>query len=331
MRITDWAILFTALFFPFFILLAIPAGNITDAAFVETKYTAGLRTALQDGAEMLNINESQAYEAGYGSMKRFRADKERALEAFSRTIYMNMGISEDIQAQAALWWYIPALAVVDYDGYYIYAMQSYINADGEEVIRHTWSPKIPYAYNDDEGNSIHFTLDNEVEAYNRSTGLWYSGLQTELEGKTGIELLDKPGTFEEVRRISIVHAIQDDLAYYIGRHNELALRNGISYTFSLPVIEQEEWVNTVNDIGMMAFVQGIPIGDRYYNNYAFGGGRLVKNPVYFGGVDSNTGLKYYYRDTCSFPYDKQEAFSTRKEAAAAGYREKSCMNSGMID
>lgn len=330
MKITDLAVLFTAVFFPFFLLLSMHTGNVVDTAFVEMKYSAGLRTAIQDGGEMLNVNEAQSQEAGYESFKRFRADKERALETFSRTLYLNFGIEEDLQAQAALWWYIPALAVVDYDGYYIYAMQSFTGPDGVESFRHTWSPKIPYAYYDGEGNSIHFTLDNVAEAYNGSSRLWYSGLQSELVGNTGIALLDKQVTFEEIRRISIVHAIQDDLAFYIERHNNLSLRNSISYTFSLPVIAQEEWVNTINDIGLMAFVQGIPIGDRYYNNYAFGGGRLVKTPVYFGSVDSSTGLKYYYRNTCSFPYDVQEAFSNRKEAAAAGYREKNCDNSGVM-
>lgn len=330
MRITDLAILFTALFFPFFLLLSMQAGNITDNAFVETKYSAGLRIAIQDGGEMLNVNESQVHEAGYESIKRFRADKERALDTFSKTMYLNMGIQDDLQAQAALWWYIPAFAVVDYDGYYIYAMQSFKGGEGEETFRHTWSPKIPYAYYDGEGNSIHFTLDNAIEAYNSSTGHWYSGLQSELVGKTGITLLDKDVIFEEIRRISIVHAIQDDLAYYIERHNNMSVRNGISYTFSLPVIPQEEWINTINDIGLMAFVQGIPIGDRYYNNYAFGGGRLVKTPMYYGSVDPGSGLKYYYRNTCSFPYDVEETFSSRKDAAAAGYREKNCVNIGVM-
>lgn len=99
-------------------------------------------------------------------------------------------------------------------------------------------------------------------------------------------MLEDKDRFEQVRRITIVNSVQDRLAYYIQRHNQVALRNGVSYTFALPLISQEEWVNTMDDIGMMAFIQGIPMGDQYYNNYALGGGRLVKAPVYFGGVDS---------------------------------------------
>ncbi|WP_054955815.1 hypothetical protein [Paenibacillus dakarensis] len=325
MRITDLAIIFTAVFFPFFLLIGMHAENMTDTAYIEMKYSAGLKAAVQDGGEMLNVNETQSEEAGYESIKRFRADREKALSTFSNTLYINMGIQDDPQAQAALWWYIPALVVVDYDGYYIYSMQSYTGPDGEEQYRHVWTPKIPYAYSDGEGSSIHFTLDNQVEVYDGQNEVWYSGLQKELAGKTGVSLVDRPERFEEIRRITIVHSIQEELAYYIKRHNTLALRNGVSYRFSLPVISQEEWTNTINDIGLMAFIQGIPIGDRYYNNYSLGGGRLVKAPVYYGGVEPDTGMKYVYRSACSFPYEVREVFGSRKEAAASGYREKSCL------
>ena len=91
-------------------------------------------------------------------------------------------------------------------------------------------------------------------------------------------------------------------------------KSGVSYTFKLPLIPKEDWVNTI-DIGIMAFIQGIPIGDQFYNNYAFGGGRLIKNPVIYGAIDPQTGLKYYYRDSCSYPYRIEEAFSSEKEVA----------------
>ena len=330
MKITDLAVLFTALFFPFFMILSMHAGNMQDIRYIEMKYTAGLRTAVQDGGVMLNVNERQEMEAGYESSKRFRADKEKALAAFSRTLYLNMGIQDDPLAQAALWWYIPAIAVMDYDGYFIYAMESFTDSEGNPSWRHAWTPKVPYAYADGDGNSIHFTLDRRVEGYHLSSGTWHAGWQHELAGTTGIPLLNQSETFEQVRRLTIVHAVQEDLAYYIGRHNEIAARNGISYRFDLPVISQEEWVNTVDDIGMMAFIQGIPVGDRYYNNYALGGGRLVKNPVYYGVVDPTDGLKYVYRSTCSVPYEAHEVFDSPKKAAEAGYREKSCYNPGVM-
>lgn len=331
MKITDLAIVFTAVFFPMFIILGMRAESLEDVRYVEMKYSAALRTAVQDGGMMLNDNETQDKESAYDSLKFMRVDKERALESFSHTLYINMGIADDPAAQTALWWYIPAIVVLDYDGYYMYVSQTFTNAYGEELMEHRWTPKIPYAWNDGRGNSIQFTLDSFVQVYESGGGssIWHSGFREDLTGRTGVALLEDKDMFEQVRRITIVNTVQDHLASYIQRHNQVALRNGVSYTFALPLISQEEWVNTIDDIGMMAFIQGIPLGDQYYNNYALGGGRLVKAPVYFGGVDSR-GLKYYYRDVCQYNYRVEEVFPSAKEAAAAGYQEKSCSNPGVL-
>ncbi|MDH6672408.1 hypothetical protein M2277_003070 [Paenibacillus sp. LBL] len=325
----DLAILFTAIFFPLFLIVGMRSESLEDVRYVEMKYTAALRTAVQDGGMMLNDNETQAKESAYDSLKFMRADKEKALDSFARTLYVNMGIAEDTAAQAALWWYIPAMVVLDYDGYYLYVSQTYSSEHGEEIMQHRWTPKIPYAWTDDTGNSIRFTLDSFVHVFESGPNRWQSGFRKDLIGETGVALLDDEDMFEQVRRITIMNTIQDQLAYYIQRHNQIALRNGISYTFTLPLISREDWVNTIDDIGIMAFIQGIPVGDQYYNNYALGGGRLVKAPVYFGGIDSR-GLKYYYRDACQYNYRVEEVFPNAKEAAAAGYQEKSCYNPGVM-
>lgn len=330
MKITDLAIAFTAVFFPMFLILGMRSDSLEQVRYIEMTYTAALRTAVQDGAAVLNVNESQQYEAAYDSLKYTRVDKDKALEMFSRTLYHNMGIGDDPAAQHALWWYVPAIAVIDYDGYYVYALQNYEGSAGDPLIQHQWTPKIPFAWSDEQGNSIHFSLDEYVEVYESGSGKWHSGIRSELANEIHVPLLSSGDVFDQVRRRAIVDAVQEDLAYYISRHNELALRNGISYRFALPVISQEEWLNTVDDVGIMAFIQGLPIGEQRYNNYALGGGRLVKSPVYFGGVDPVSGMKYYYRSSCPYPYRVEEVFPGPKEAASAGYIEKSCYNPGLI-
>ncbi|PAD79360.1 MULTISPECIES: hypothetical protein [Paenibacillus] len=330
MKITDLAIAFTAIFFPVFLILGMRSDSLEQVRYVEMTYTSALRTAVQDGAAVLNVNEAQQYEAAYASLKYTRVDKEQALEAFSRTLYHNMGIGEDPVAQEALWWYIPAVAVIDYDGYYVYALQDYEGPGGESLLQHQWTPKIPFAWTDGEGSSVHFSLDEYVEVYESGSGRWLSGFRSELAHDTSVTLLGDKDRFDQVRRRAIVNAVQEDLAYYISRHNELALRNGVSYRFALPVIPQEEWMNTVDDVGMMAFIQGLPIGEQHYNNYALGGGRLVKSPVYVGGVDPVSGLKYYYRSFCPYTFEAMEVFPGPKAAAAAGYMERSCSNPGVI-
>lgn len=286
------------------------------------QYTTFLRTATQDAGKMLNQNELQDFEAEYQSHKFFNANKDLAVDTFFRTLYLNFGISGDPIGQGALAAYIPVVLVIDYDGYHIYAIDEYKDKDGQTIFKHMWRPKKPYSYSDSNGNSINFTLDSYVHAYDASTRKWVQGYQEDLKGQTNIPLLNGNDTdnFDNERRSIIVKSIQEDLTLLINKHNEYAMRYGISYTFKLPLIPQEEWTNTIDDIGIMSFVQGIPVGDRYYNNYAFGGGRLVKKPVVYGVIDDNTGIKYYYREACGWvDYRVIETFGSEKDAAAAGY------------
>ncbi len=326
MKITDFAIIFILLFLPFGVVSDLRVQNQREVQQLEMKYTSALRTAVQDAGVVLSQNERQEREAGYGSDKFFRVDKEEALHTFLHTLFLNMGIDGDTVAQRALLDYMPALMILDYDGYYVFASVTYTDKHGQAVQGPKWSEKKPYAYVDSAGNSVGFTLDNYVHAYDARNHRWIEGFQKELQGQTTISLLNDPEAFEQVRRSTIVHSIQEDLGRLINLHNEKAAHNGISYTFTLPLISQEEWYNTVDDVGLMAFIQGIPVGDRYYNNYGFGGGRVVRKQAMIGGVEPDTGMKYFYRDSCPAPFKATERFTDEKSAAFAGYFEYKCYN-----
>lgn len=326
MKITDFSILFVILFVPVFLICGFQITDQQTVQELERKYVTALRTAVQDGASVLNTNEKQEWEAGYGSVKFFRADKELALAAFYKSLYINLGIEEDLPAQKLLDLYIPAIAVVDYDGYYIYADEEYSGSDGETLVRHVWSPKKPYAYTDERGNLIRFTLDNTVDVYDSETGEWTHGLQRELQPYSNVPLIAHSDVFEQVKRTTIVQTIESDLANVINRHNEYAAKNGVAYDFMLPLIPGEEWNNSIQDIGIMAFIQGMPVGSGYLNNYALGGGRLVVNDSVFAGTDPATGIRYFERGDCRQGLNIEETFSSAKEAAKHGYFERGCFH-----
>lgn len=326
MKITSLAVLFVCIFAPFFLVMDFRTADQKEALALTEQYSASLHTSVQDASQMLNVNVLQEYEAGYQSNKFFYANKELALDTFFRTLYLNFDVVNDPIGQGALAGYIPALVVIDYDGFDAYAVSEYTGEDNQKVFKHMWRPKKPYSYADSRGNSINFTLDSYVHAYDAWSRTWVEGYREDLQGQTNIPLLNDAENFDNVRKSSIVKSIQDDLAYLINKHNEYATHYGIHYTFKLPQIPQDEWVNSIQDIGVMAFVQGIPVGDQYYNNYALGGGRLVRKTEIKAGVDRATGIKYYHRSTCSFGLREEETFSSEKEAAAAGYYAKECVN-----
>ncbi|WP_433946598.1 hypothetical protein [Paenibacillus sp. SN-8-1] len=321
MKITDLAVLFILIVGPFLWLSSVHSQDRLEAQHLSSRYTAALRTAVQDGGTQLNDNELQMYEAGYASAKYFRANRDKALDTMLHTLYLNFGIGEDASAQRAFMNYIPVVVVLDYDGYYIYQSSEYTGEDREPLTDYRWSPKKPFAYADKQGNVIHFTLDRYVTVFDAAVGKWMSGPLEEVSRDSNVPLLHQEDLYEAKRRTVIVQAIEQDLEGTISRHNVYTVRLGMNYHFTLPSISGEDWNNTVDDIGIMVFLQGIPVGDKYYNNYALGGGRLIKRSVIQGGIDQVTGIKYYYRESCNPGYKLEEVFTSEREAAAKGYFE----------
>ncbi len=103
MKITDFSIVFVLIFVPAFLMSGYSVKDQQNVQFLETKYAAALRTAVQDGASVLNKNEMQEFEAGYGSEKFFRADKEQALAMFYKSLYANLGIEDDALKHKPPW------------------------------------------------------------------------------------------------------------------------------------------------------------------------------------------------------------------------------------
>ncbi|WP_334071243.1 hypothetical protein [Paenibacillus sp. A14] len=326
MKITDWAVVFVLLAFPALFMLHWDSEQLREANRLQIKYTAALRTAVQDAGSMLSLNELQRYESGYGSSKFMRADKEAALSALLETLMLNLGEHEDAISRDQLMTYIPAVIVIDYDGYYVYAVQEIAGEDGSLLARHRWWPKKAYVYHDAEGNTIYFTLDEQITVIDTASGEVHRGLREELGGALSIELLKQKETFENVRRSVIVSAIEADLSSVIDNHNVFARSLGFNYIFTLPTIPREAWNNTIDDVGILVFLQGIPVGSKHYNNYALGGGRVAKQRPVYGWSDPETGIRFAGGSPCYYGSGTVplEIFASQRDAAGKGYFEAHC-------
>ncbi|MDO7904917.1 hypothetical protein Q5741_00650 [Paenibacillus sp. JX-17] len=328
MKLTDLGLLFLIVFVPIFVIAAIHLSDEREVQWLEEKYTSALQTAVQDAGAALSRNERLEEEAGYGSSKKVRANKEMALDIFTKSLAMNMGIDENPALLRQLYDYIPALVVVDYEGCYILSQEEWTSSDGTKRKKPVWSALKPYVYQDAQGNMIHFTLDDEFEAYDAAAGRWLKGKQAEAGRATSIPLLQNTSLYHQVRRSTIVNRIQQDLATVIQSHPTVGRNGAQNYQFMLPTIPDEEWYNSIEDVGILVFLQGIPVGNRYYNNFAMGGGRLVRKETIWAGADPASGIRYYASDSCARPFPAEEAFVSRSEAASHGYFEWRCDSDG---
>ena len=69
-------------------------------------------------------------------------------------------------------------------------------------------------------------------------------------------------TFNENRICVIRRSIQSNLAAAIANFGSI-----MDYEYVLPIFTEEDWDKIVNNISVTAFMQGMPIGAKYYNNY----------------------------------------------------------------
>lgn len=141
MKIFSWAVVFVIIVFPLFFKndLRVMEQERTQEAMV--MYNGAFQAAVQDAAFALQMNESQNQESNYGSLKKVRANKELAVEAFYETLFHNTGIADDATAQGVLKAYIPLLAIIDYDGIWVYTNESFRNERGELENRQVWNSK----------------------------------------------------------------------------------------------------------------------------------------------------------------------------------------------
>ena len=98
-----------------------------------------------------------------------------------------------------------------------------------------------------------------------------------------------PGTdaseFHKLRRETIINTITKTLVDEFNEHNTIAHAMGLTYTFNIPDISRDEWNNTIDDVSVLSFIQGLPMGpDSFYNNYSLGGARIVESLEYYGEI-----------------------------------------------
>lgn len=85
----------------------------------------------------------------------------------------------------------------------------------------------------------------------------------------------------------------------ISQATEQAKKMNPNYEYRLPQLSYDEWEQALSNISIIAFMQGMPIGLKYYNNYAIATSTLNKefvdpDELYFAGTDD----QYYHQRQC---------------------------------
>lgn len=309
MKVTDISILFVIIILPFVQILRIQTDNLQNTAYKNMVIDRYLDAAVEDASEAMVIR---------GEYNKVAFSRDKAFSAFCSTMFANFHVLGNEADQDRLMLYIPVMVLVDYDGYWVCSMEEYTNSEGNKEEKMVWKPKKPYGY-ESNGYVYLFTLDRQVKVLDISANRFYEGTQQDLKGDVPEEIILKDDLFEEVRKRTIMEAIKREVNDAINAHNTYANRYGITYRFSPPSISDGDWYKNIEDIGFLAFFQGIPTGLRgmRYNSFALGAARIVRKGHYYIQQDAN-GLFYYHRETCSELTQREEVFDSPQECAMEG-------------
>lgn len=114
---------------------------------------------------------------------------------------------------------------------------------------------------------------------------------------------DSTSIFTQHKTNVIKYSIQDNLNQAITEYSQ---GSTASYDFKLPKLDVNEWDLVSSNICMLTFMQGVPMGTKYYNNYALVQSRtnsLYVSPdsLYFINDENGDGIAddgYYHKIDC---------------------------------
>lgn len=105
--------------------------------------------------------------------------------------------------------------------------------------------------------------DGKIEVTNGGTNLSFQVEKNERLFKVNEDPEDPESTFNQHRIAVIKNAIETNLVAAINSYNS----NANSFSYALPKLAEEDWEKVVNNVCMISFMQGMPLGTKYFNDY----------------------------------------------------------------
>ena len=290
MKHTNISILFVLIMVSVFLVLNQKIDTVAAITKLQIKYNNAIDNAVADALYQIVDEDSIASTS---------IDFANVTDSFLRYLAWNLGLEAESPKGKTLSNYVPIIAFIVQDGLYLayqkldegeesasdnYGVVKQANEQSQFWNVGEWNTsiditdRIPFEQRAD-AYLIQYTLTDYVRIINIQSNDKMEGYYGDLI-KLFPEIL--PSTkeeFDKERRLTIINCLTETMNEYIEKHNKIAKHYGITYQFSLPYIEMEEWYRTVDDISMLVLFQGYPYGNEtlgYYNRMALGGARIRK-------------------------------------------------------
>ncbi len=311
MNLTRISLVFILIVLPFMFVSYGDAWALQKREQVRQQSTLIINNACSDGTTTLKTTATRI-----DGEKQLMLNAQEVVHSFLTSYHYGfnaLGKGDKIKLDQ----HLLALVVIGYDGFYVYGTKEVTEPSGQVVKRPILSEKIPYVHEDSE-YLLKVTLDNYVTVLQKST-------LKESRGDIGsVSMLPRgitPSDYKEIRQRIIRDRVTEALRQTTSVHSRYAADLGMSYDFYVPLGKGDSWSNALEDVGLMVFVQGYPLGNgQYLDMMTFNQGNILVQKRTTGYMDSS-GEFYYCSDDCTHPKADPEikVFANDEEAAMEGY------------
>ena len=366
MKITDFALVFIAIILPFMLVLYINITFTIKAEEMEMYYQKIIDAALDDAAFEMKQVESQDKQIDYGYSDRYNkkinVNAQVGVDSFFESMYNTLGIKGNETAESYFDLFVPAVAVIEYDGVRISKNETVTAEDGTSAVERVLKPKryFTYTYSIVRNNgeysyqsgvatnnvvsvhTIEYTMDTSVthRGYNyiyneeiEAETFYLEDNQRNSELISGVADSDYKETLKselvshllDMKQSIISDVVSNELSYAVNENNLYANQAGIVYSFSFPATTEDEMYNMIDGVGIVAFVQGISVGNKYLNTKSFGVSTLYQTTRYYftaPSQDSQIHMNLYHKVTSCPEYqlckitDMSPRYATSRQEAA---------------
>lgn len=347
MKTTDFAILFVAILLPIIVVVYVDISLLLKKEEQTLYYKNVIDSAINDATYAMKNVEGQDIDYGYSgiSQNRVSVNANVAVDTFFESLNDNFEIKGDVTSEEYIKSHIPALAVVDYNGVYIYSLDTY-----KDSIDYMLKPKryFTYSYAISEGevvsgeelmeegklsttNKIYtviFTMDDYIGLIGEDSVIDWFYLE---DNKNNIPLYTGNESKKEqiiqhlkLKRTEVIsNIVSEEMSFAVSNHN---IYSEVDYEFTFPSITVSDWEEMINNVGIIAFLQGINIGNVKLDYVAHGISGLKLTERYYVSIETKdvSKLNYYHNNSeCSVYLTSDKSFTgyymNKVDAATNGY------------
>ena len=233
--------------------------------------------------------------------------RNQAVETFFINYTNCISASVDTDTYYYARYQVPAIALIDNDGYYIMYSKEVTGDDGKAKLVDVVSPE--YSWEDIYGiytikYYLDSTIDVRIEGQSDIVRGNYKAVYDKLE-KNGYDVgqltfLKKYDDYK-IQKVNVILAsLQKNIEYTVNNHNKGFNSTDKTYSFVMPHIK-----NDIEDVldgpCILAFSQNnqLSLTSDTLNSYALASADIVGKQYYYVTMDASTGEKTYHTKGCS--------------------------------